>query len=103
MRFFQSLIATTLLLVAMTPALAASQAAAPGKLTHVASVNSKVNINTADASELQKIKGVGPKTAQAIIQWRKQQGPFKTVDQLLAIKGIGEKTLQRMRGQVSLH
>ena len=40
---------------------------------------------------------MGPKTAQAIVQWRDSQGPFTNVDQLLAIKGIGEKTLAKMR------
>ena len=40
---------------------------------------------------------MGPKTAEAIVQWRDSQGPFTSVDQLLAIKGIGEKTLAKMR------
>ncbi|MED5387751.1 MAG: helix-hairpin-helix domain-containing protein [Pseudomonadota bacterium] len=57
----------------------------------------RINLNTADIHQLQEIKGVGPKTAEAIIQWRDTQGPFTSVDQLLAIRGIGEKTLAKVR------
>ena len=57
----------------------------------------RINLNTADVTQLQELKGVGPKTAEAIVQWRDSQGPFTSVDQLLAIKGIGEKTLAKMR------
>ncbi|MGJ3257898.1 MAG: ComEA family DNA-binding protein [Alcanivorax sp.] len=57
----------------------------------------RIDLNNADVTELQELKGVGPKTAEAIVQWRDSQGPFTSVDQLLAIKGIGEKTLAKMR------
>ena len=60
-------------------------------------VENRINLNTADVTQLQELKGVGPKTAEAIVQWRDSQGPFTSVDQLLAIKGIGEKTLAKMR------
>ncbi len=60
-------------------------------------VENRIDLNTADVTQLQELKGVGPKTAQAIVQWRDSQGPFTNVDQLLAIKGIGEKTLAKMR------
>ena len=61
-----------------------------------------VNLNTADMAELEKLHGVGPKTAQAIIDFRDSQGEFTSPDQLLAIKGIGEKTLAKMRDQIVL-
>ena len=60
-------------------------------------VENRIDLNTADVTQLQELKGVGPKTAEAIVQWRDSQGPFTNVDQLLAIKGIGEKTLAKMR------
>lgn len=68
----------------------------------VAEVSGKINLNTADASQLQVIKGIGPKTAEAIISFRDDQGPFSSVDQLLAIKGIGEKKLAKMRDQLTV-
>ena len=49
-----------------------------------------ININTADKELLMTIKGVGEKRAEAIIAYRKQNGPFKSVDQLAKIKGLGQ-------------
>lgn len=62
----------------------------------------KININTADAETLQKIKGVGPRTADAIVQWREQEGPFVMTDQLMAIRGIGEKTFAAISGHITV-
>jgi comEA protein len=56
-----------------------------------------ININTAGATELQQVPGIGPSTAQKILDTRKSYGTFKSVDELLAIKGIGPKKLEKMR------
>jgi comEA protein len=56
-----------------------------------------INLNTADATELQQVPGIGPSTAQKILDTRKSYGAFKSVDDLLAIKGIGPKKLEKMR------
>jgi len=56
-----------------------------------------ININSAGASELQQVPGIGPATAEKILQTRKSYGSFKTVDDLLAIRGIGPKRLEKMR------
>jgi len=56
-----------------------------------------VNINTATAEELQHVPGIGPATAAKILQMRKSYGAFKSVDDLLAIRGIGKKRLEKMR------
>ncbi len=56
-----------------------------------------VNINTANAEELQQVPGIGPATAQKILQMRKSYGAFKSVDDLLAIRGLGQKRLDKMR------
>jgi competence ComEA-like helix-hairpin-helix protein len=56
-----------------------------------------ININTAGSTELQQVPGIGPSTAQKILDTRKSYGTFKTVDDLLAIKGIGPKKLEKMR------
>jgi len=61
----------------------------------------KVNINTATAKELQTLPNIGPKTAKAIIDYRKKH-TFKTVDQLLEVKGIGEKTLKKLKPLVTV-
>jgi competence protein ComEA len=56
-----------------------------------------VNINTATSEELQQVPGIGPATAQKILQMRKSYGAFKSVDDLLAIRGLGQKRLDKMR------
>lgn len=62
-----------------------------------------VNINTANADQLSSsLKGVGLKKAQAIIAYRDQFGAFKSLDELTAVKGIGEKTLAKNRSKISL-
>ena len=56
-----------------------------------------VNLNTASATELQQVPGIGPSTAGKILQMRKSYGAFKSVDDLRAVRGIGEKRLNKMR------
>ena len=56
-----------------------------------------INLNTATSEELQQVPGIGPATAEKILQMRKSYGPFKSVDDLRAIRGIGPKRLEKMR------
>jgi comEA protein len=56
-----------------------------------------INLNTASSTELQEVPGIGPVTADKILKMRKSYGPFKSVDDLRAIKGIGPKRLEKMR------
>jgi comEA protein len=56
-----------------------------------------ININTANSEQLQQVPGIGPATADKILQMRKSYGPFKSVDDLLAIRGLGAKRLEKMR------
>ena len=59
------------------------------------------NLN-ADSATLQQISGVGPVTAEKIIAYRDQNGGFKNIEQLKEISGIGDKTFEKMKDQVSL-
>jgi competence protein ComEA len=63
---------------------------------------SAVNVNTGRVEDLQSLPGVGPLTAQKIVDFRKQAGPFKSVDGLLDVPGIGPKKLEKMRPYVKL-
>ncbi len=62
----------------------------------------KVNVNTATLQELQLLPGIGASRAQAMIEARKQRGGFERVEDLLEVKGIGERSLERMRPHVTL-
>lgn len=64
--------------------------------------NLLVPVNTAPASELQKLPGIGPKLAEAIVDYRTRSGPFERVDELLEVKGIGPAKLGRIRPLVKL-
>lgn len=61
-----------------------------------------VNINKATAPQLQTINGIGPTKAKEIIKYRKIHGPFKSVNELENVKGIGPKTVAKMKSQVSI-
>ncbi|KAM9862344.1 helix-hairpin-helix domain-containing protein [Leucobacter sp. BZR 635] len=61
-----------------------------------------VNVNTASAEELTQLSGIGPALAQRIIDWRSTNGRFESVDQLLEVSGIGQKTLDRFRERVGV-
>ncbi len=62
----------------------------------------RVSANTADAEELCTVKGIGPKLAAAIIDERERNGAFRYWEDLLCVRGIGEKTLRKLEGQLGL-
>lgn len=62
----------------------------------------KINVNTAGASELESLPGIGPARAQAIIDYRSRSGPFRTIDDLLDVPGIGAGTLEDIRDLVTI-
>ena len=75
-----------------------------GNSSNTTPSNSKqgtVNINTATLEELQTIKGIGKKKAEAILQYRKEHGAFRTKEDLLQVKGIGKKALEAIESQVN--
>ena len=67
-----------------------------------AATSGPINLNTATVAELETLPGVGPVTAQAIVDHREQEGPFTSVDDLLDVQGIGEARLAQMREQVTV-
>jgi competence protein ComEA len=61
-----------------------------------------ININTASAEELTSLPGIGPSKAAAIVDHRRQNGPFASVDQIVSVSGIGAKTLASIRSQIEV-
>lgn len=79
---------------------AAGGAAAPPTGTSGSGAPSPIDLNTATSEQLQELPRVGPATAQKIIDFREKNGRFTSVDQLLEVPGIGERTLEGMRDKV---
>lgn len=64
--------------------------------------STKVDLNTATAEELDKLPGIGPATAEAIIRYRETRGRFRSVTELLEVRGIGEAKLEQLRPLVKV-
>ena len=60
-------------------------------------VDHKVELNSADQAALESLPGVGPRTAQLIIEYREEHGRFEKVEELMNVRGIGERTFLRLR------
>ena len=85
---------------ANTPAAAP---ATPARAAAPAAAVERVNINTADAATLDRVLvNIGPAKADAIVAYRKTNGPFRSIDQLALVKGIGLKTIEKNRGRILL-
>ena len=62
-----------------------------------------VNINTADASTLaRELDGIGPAKAQAIVEYRQKNGPFKKIEELMNVRGVGEKNFLKLKPQITV-
>lgn len=61
-----------------------------------------VNINTATIEELQKVKGIGPAKAQAIVEYRNTHGAFQSTNELIKIKGFGTKSVAKLESQLDI-
>lgn len=62
----------------------------------------RISINTADVYELDRLPGIGPTKAQAIVDYRTEHGPFQSTEQLLDVSGIGEATLEGLLDYITL-
>ena len=62
----------------------------------------RIPVNTADVYELDRLPGIGPAKAQAIVTYREEHGPFQSTDQLLEVSGIGQATLEGLLDYITL-
>ena len=98
-RVLFSLTVLTVLLAGPSDAVAQS---APGRTSVAAKSSITVNINTASASDFEALPGIGAKTAARIVEFRQKNGPFKKVEDLMNIRGIGEKNFLKLRAQLTV-
>ncbi|MGR6874282.1 ComEA family DNA-binding protein [Pseudomonas sp. HK3] len=82
------------------PALAESKQSTEYEGQGIQAVAAQIDINSASEEELSQLTQVGPKKAQEIIRHREANGPFKTVDDLAQVKGIGIKTVEKNRSRL---
>jgi competence protein ComEA len=61
-----------------------------------------VDINKAGQAELESVKGIGPKKAKSILEYREKNGPFKSVDDLAKVKGFGKASMAKVRASLSV-
>jgi competence protein ComEA len=88
-------------LVAAAQSAAPSQSKTPARAPRAASTQ-VVNINTASASEFEALPGIGPKMAARIVEYRQKNGPFKKVEELMNVRGLGEKNFLKLKAQLTV-
>ncbi len=92
-------LALVALFAAGTPALEAQGRRAS---TAKAAAAGPVNINTASATDLEGLPGIGAKTAARIVEYRQKNGPFKKVEDLMNVRGVGEKNFLKLKSQITV-
>lgn len=93
---FASLVVCLLLGMSVAPA-AQGQSAATAKAAPAV-----VNLNTATPAQIEGLPGIGPATAKRIIEYREKNGGFKKVEELMNVKGIGEKSFLKLKSLVTV-
>ena len=93
----QIVTALTLVLVLVGSSVAAVAAAPPAAPKAAASEARPIDLNSADSAALESIPGIGKSLSQRILAFREKNGPFQSVDDLLKVQGVGEKSIQKLR------
>ena len=83
-------------------ALVLAPAAARGATPPAPISGEKVNINTAGVDELVTLPGIGKAYAERIVEYRQKNGPFKKVEDIINVRGIGEKTFERIKDRLTI-
>ncbi len=91
-----------LALIVSAQAWLAGQTAQPARTAAAAASTAVVNLNTATAEQLDSLPGVGAKMAARIIEYRQKNGPFRKVEDLMNVKGIGEKAFLKMKPRLTV-
>ena len=97
-----SLVVVSCLLGAFPSASLAAQSKAPARTAAKPASTAIVNLNTASASDLEGLPGIGAKTAARIVEYRQKNGPFKKVEELMNVRGVGEKSFLKLKPQLTI-
>jgi len=89
-------------LCAMSAPSVQAQSPASARAAAKPSAAGMVNLNTATAADLEGLPGIGAKTAARIVEYRQKNGPFKKVEELMNVRGVGEKNFLKLTPQISV-
>src|SRR6266581_4467660 len=101
-RMFLSLAAAAFLIAAYPQAAARAQGNASGRSPAKPAVTGVVNINSASTTDLEALPGIGAKTAARIVEYRQKNGPFKKIEELMNVRGVGEKNFLKLKEQITV-
>ena len=93
---------TVVLAMALSAAVTASQSPARGSAAREMTIETPLNLNTATAAQLEALPGIGPATAQRIVEYRQKSGGFKKVEELMNVRGIGEASFLKLKSLISV-
>ena len=102
-----SIVAVAFLLAALPSHIVAAQSKATARSAAKAAPADKaataiVNLNTASATDLEGLPGIGAKTATRILEYRQKNGPFKKIEELMNVRGVGEKNFLKLKPQITV-
>jgi competence protein ComEA len=99
---FRHLLPLVVLVALLSTHAQGAAAQAPDRAARPAATSVVINLNTASASDFEALPGIGPKTAARIIEYRLKNGPFKKIEELMNVPGIGEKNFLKLKPQLTV-
>ncbi|MBW8861936.1 MAG: helix-hairpin-helix domain-containing protein [Acidobacteria bacterium] len=99
---FSIALLAALLVVSAPASFAQTKPPAPSRAGATLAPGATVNINTASAAELDALPGIGAKTAALIVEYRQKNGPFKKIEELMNVRGVGEKNFLKLKAQITV-
>jgi competence protein ComEA len=102
LRTLLSVVTLSVVAIAQSAAGSAAQTPSGDRAPVKAAMAATININTASARELDTLPGIGAKTAALIVEYRQKNGPFKKIEELMNVRGVGEKAFLKLRPQLTV-
>src|SRR5207244_10663523 len=89
-------------LCALPSVAAAAQSKRPARTATASASSAVINLNTASVSDFEGLPGIGAKTAARIVEYRQKNGPFKKVEELMNVRGVGEKNFLKLKPRLAI-